>query len=116
MLVSRVWDEFNYKKKNSIEIYIYIYECSPHQYWMLGKKKKIFVKDIHIFSSSWTLLFKLLRIKGPIQALTSALEKCKYINFAFKPMPTIVKKECTQKNWYYFHKFIYLLYFLFGGP
>jgi hypothetical protein len=30
-------------------------------------------------------------------------------------MPTIVLKECTQKS-LLFHKFIYLLYLLFGDP
>ncbi len=41
-------------------------------------------KNIHIFSSNKNLYFKLLKIKGPIQILVSALGKHNYTNKAFE--------------------------------
>jgi hypothetical protein len=53
---------------------------------MLRARKKIplFAKTIHILSSTWNLLFKLLKIKGLIKVLASELEKHNYINLVFE--------------------------------
>jgi hypothetical protein len=59
-------------------------KCSPHQYWRLGKKKQLFAKNIHTLTSTWNLLFKLPKIKGPIQVLASALEKHNNTDLAFE--------------------------------
>jgi hypothetical protein len=62
---------------------IILLECSPHQYWGLGKKK-LLAKNLHVFSNIWNLNFKLLKIKGPIQVLANTLEKNNYINLTFE--------------------------------
>jgi hypothetical protein len=42
--------------------------------------------------------FQVVKTKGPIQVLASALEKRNYINLAFETNANNSKKECTQKN------------------
>jgi len=53
------------------------------------EKIPLFAKKNHIISNTWNLLFKMLKIKGPIQVLASEFEKHNYINLVLKPMPII---------------------------
>ncbi len=46
--------------------------------------KQLFANNIHILSSICNLFFKLPKTKGPMQVLTSALDKHNYINLAFE--------------------------------
>jgi hypothetical protein len=62
-------------------MYIYIYKCSPHQYWRLEKKK---LQKIFMYFHGLRIYFSnCYKIKGPIQVLASALEKY-YRKLTFK--------------------------------
>jgi hypothetical protein len=82
MLVLNVGDEFSYEnklhwQKENIKMFI-------TSILKVKKKETIICKKIHMFSNTWNLNFKLLKIKGPIQVLASALEKHNYINSTFE--------------------------------
>jgi hypothetical protein len=82
MLVLNVGDEFSYEnklhwQKENIKMFI-------TSILKVEKKEIIICNKIHMFPNAWNLNFKLLKIKGPIQVLASALEKHNYINLAFE--------------------------------
>jgi hypothetical protein len=62
-------------KSNSMLTNICIYLNVHHINIEGWKKETIICKKLHILSSIWNLFFKLPKIKGSINLLTSALEK-----------------------------------------
>jgi hypothetical protein len=48
------------------------------------RKNQILAKTFHVFSSIWTLFFKLSQILGPIQVPAIALKKHDYNNLIFE--------------------------------
>jgi hypothetical protein len=107
----RVGNEFSYENKIhwQKQIYYNVHHINIEGWEKINnylQKQFIHFEIIEIYFSNCQKLkvqFKYLQVHW------------KYIIYQFK-MPKIFLKECTQKNWYYFHKFIYLLYLLLETP
>jgi len=105
MLVFEGWENFHWQ-------YIYMLKCSPHQYWGL-KKVYIFTKKFIYFQVFNFFFSNCSKMKGPIQVLANAFEKCSYINLALKTNANNSFKKCTQIFWYYFiNSFIWCTFYL----
>ncbi len=79
-------------------------------------EKQLFVRKIHIFSNIWILLVICPPKKDPIHCFASTFKKHKDINSTLQMNASNSFKRMYPKNWYYFQKFIYFLYVLFGDP
>jgi hypothetical protein len=95
ILIFEGWGWIELWKKNSLTRK-HIVESSPHQYGGLGKKKKEIAK-IFIYFQVFEIYFSNCQKKKKVQCKYLQVHRKNIINsfFLLKPIPTIVKKECT---------------------
>jgi hypothetical protein len=88
-------------KTNSIDK-TNIWECSLHQYWRLGKNKQLFAKKFVYFQIFDIYFANCQKLKIQFKYLQVHWKNIIISIWLLKSMPTIVKNQSTQKNWYYF--------------